>query len=163
MINWKNKFCWNFGLWPLSVKKAGIIDIYSIWSSLLMNFVMLFVSKFMGFSNLCCSFYMLLWCCHKEVFLCCCSDISYMFFLYVLVFLKHLVTVLILECPLFTSSEMHMLFITVSCLASWLEILFRVLPYACIVVQCFSLFKKYHFYHSKYHFYGKPRKIKRSY
>ena len=109
MINWKNKFCWNFGLWPLSVKKAGIIDIYSIWSSLLMNFVMLFVSKFMGFSNLCCSFYMLLWCCHKEVFLCCCSDISYMFFLYVLVFLKHLVTILILECPLFTSSEMHVI------------------------------------------------------
>ena len=41
---------------------------------------------------------------------------------------KRLVTVLFLECPLFTSSEMYLLQLEIRCLVSCLEIPFRMLP-----------------------------------
>ena len=51
LINWHNEFCQKSGLWSLSVIKAGVLAIHSMWSSRLMSSAMFFASKFIDVSN----------------------------------------------------------------------------------------------------------------
>ena len=87
---------------------------------------MCFDSKFIDVSNLGSAFYMFLWRYHEEFFYVVVRAFYRYFFC--LRRQKRLVTVLFLECPLFTSSEMYLLQLEIRCLVSCLEIPFRMLP-----------------------------------
>ena len=52
LINRQDGFCRKFGLWSLSVIKAGVLAIHSMWSSRLMRSTIFFASKFIHDSNL---------------------------------------------------------------------------------------------------------------
>ena len=69
---------------------------------------MLFGSKFIDVSNLGGAFFMLLWRCHKEVFYIVVGAF-HRYYLFCLRTQKRLVTVLFLEFPLLTSSEICLL------------------------------------------------------
>ena len=108
LINQHDGFCQKSGLWSLSVIKAGILAIHSMWSSRLMSSAMFFASKFIDVSNLGGAF--------LYVFVTCLEDVFYVvvwafhrYYLFCLRRQKCLVTVSFLECLLLTSSEMYLL------------------------------------------------------